>query len=108
MDNYKNFIKNTSNLLILHNLKTTGFPTDPEEQILLFKKFNIKDNGDYPISWEHIREFLPNFDDEFGVDRYLELHRKYNLQGDMEQAIKESKMPELDKEYLYFVYEIKH
>lgn len=106
MNDFQEYLEHTSNLQILYNLKRTGFPKNQEEQRLLFKKFKVKKNGDYPISWEHLREFLPDIDTDFGVDRYLELHRKYNLQGDMEVAIEESSMSELDKEYLYFVYEI--
>ena len=49
---------------------------------------------------------IPSFDDEFGVDRYLKLHREYNLQGNMVEAISLSNMPNIDKYFLYFVYEI--
>lgn len=106
MNDFQAYLENTSNLQILYNLKRTGFPKDEEEQRLLFKKLKVKRNGDYPVSWEHLREFLPDIDNDFGVDRYVELHRFYDLKGDMEVAIKESSMPEVDKEYLYFVYEI--
>lgn len=106
LETWKKVIQTQENFDCLRMAKQYGFPKDEKIMESLFLKLKKRGNGDYPISWEHLREYLPEFDNDFGVDRYLELHRKYNLQGDMSQAIRTSNMPNIDKYFLYFVYEI--
>lgn len=103
---WKKTILENDNFECLRMAKKYGFPKDEKVMESLFLKFNDRNKENYPISWEHLREYIPSFDEEFGVDRYLELHRKYNLQGDMVEAISKSNMSTIDKYFLYFVYEI--
>lgn len=107
MNDYKSYLDNTSNLIVLYNLKRTGLPKSDEELALLFKKFNVRNNGDYPVSWEHLCIFLPEIENEFGIERYLSIHKKYDLGGpDIKQSINKSEMSELEKEFMLFVYEV--
>lgn len=103
---WKKVIAEKDNFECLRMAKKYGFPKDEKVMESLFLKLKDRSKGDYPVSWEHLREYIPSFDDEFGVDRYLKLHREYNLQGNMVEAISLSNMPNIDKYFLYFVYEI--
>lgn len=91
---------------ILTMAKRVGFPKDDKLMEQFFLKIKDTSKGDYPVSWEHLRAYIPSFDETFGKDRYLALHRDYDLKGDLVQAISQSDMPKLDKYFLYFVYEI--
>lgn len=104
MDEYQEYLNHTSNLQILYNLKIDGFPKTEEEQTMLFNKFSDRKNGDYHVSWEHLCEFLPEVDQNFGYTYFLELHKKYDLDGSKD-IIKNSTMTDLEKAYLLFVYE---
>lgn len=106
MEGYEDYLKNTSVLQILYQLKQDGFPTNEQEQALLFKKFNIRNNGDYHVHWEDLCDFIPEVEDLYGQEKYVELHRIYDLQGELSDKIKNSGMSEVEKEFLYFVYEI--
>jgi hypothetical protein len=104
---WRYLIKHGDNFACLRMAKLNGFPKDDDLMADLFLKFRCyKSRGDYPVSWEHLREYVPSFDEKFGVDRYLKLHRDYALEGDMVSAINLSNMPMIDKYFLYFVYEI--
>lgn len=106
LSEWRDVIKNKDKFECLRMAKTFGFPKDDSVMESLLLKLNDRREGEYPVSWEHLREYIPSFDEEFGVERYSFLHREYDLQGDMERAIKESSMPSLDKAYLMFAYEI--
>lgn len=106
LSKWKTTIASKCNFDCLKMAKDYGLPKDEQVMESLFIKLRDRSKGDYPVSWEHLREYLPSFDDEFGIERYLDLHRIHNLQGDMEDAIKNSNMSSLDKNFLYFVYEI--
>lgn len=107
MNDYKSYLDNTSNLVVLYNLKRTGLPKSDEELTLLFKKFNIRNNGDYLVHWEDLQKFLPEVEDQFGQEKYMSIHKKYDLCGpDIKQSINKSEMSELEKEFMLFVYEV--
>ena len=107
MEGYEDYLKNTSVLQILYQLKQDGFPTNEQEQALLFKKFNIRNNGDYLVHWEDLQAFLPEVEDQFGQEKYMSIHKKYDLCGpDIKQSINKSEMSELEREFMLFVYEV--
>lgn len=107
MDEYKAYLDTTSNLQILYSLKRDGLPTTDEELTLLFKKFNTRNNGDYLVHWEDLQAFLPEVEENFGQDRYFQLHKKFDLTGpDIKLSITQSKMNEVDKQFMMFVYEV--
>lgn len=85
--------------------KENGLPKEEPTMEKLFLKFMNRSGGDYPIHWEDLCLYLPEFKEHFGQDRYLSLHKQYDLCGDMVEAIKNSGMSNLDKYFLYFVYE---
>ena len=107
MNDYKAYLDTTSNLQILYSLKRDGLPTTDEELTLLFKKFNVRNNGDYLVHWEDLQAFLPEVEDQFGQEKYMSIHKKYDLGGpDIKQSIIQSKMSDLEREFMLFVYEV--
>lgn len=94
-----------SNFNCLLFAKENGLPKEETTMEKLLLKFMNRSSGDYPIHWEDLCLYLPEFKENFGQDRYLSLHKQYDLCGDIVEAIKNSGMGNLDKYFLYFVYE---
>ena len=106
LSKWASVLKSGDKFDILRMAKDCGLPKDSELMGKLLLRLAERGEGLYPVSWEHFREFVPEFDQSFGIERYLRLHRDYHLEGDMANAIKLSEMPVLDKYFLYFIYEI--
>lgn len=86
--------------------KENGIPKEEKSLENLFLKFKDRTNGDYPVSWEHVCEYIPEFEESYGYEKFLQLHRQYDIDGDVVESISRSNMKNSDKYFLYFVYEI--
>ena len=101
-----NIIQNGDNFDCLRFSKKHGLPKNEKVLEKLFLKFMNRKNGDYPVSWEHACSYIPGFEESYGYNKFLELHREYDISGNVVESISNSKMKNIDKYFLYFVYEI--